>query len=58
MLTKKIVWQNIIFVLVIKLLVLISAALGYSNMLFAIFADVGVSLLTIINTFRILKKQK
>lgn len=58
MLTKKIVWQNIIFVLIIKLLVLISAALGYSNMLFAIFADVGVSLLTIINTFRILKKQK
>ena len=58
MLTKKIVWQNITFVLIIKLLVLISAAIGFSNMLFAIFADVGVTLLTIVNTFRIFKKQK
>lgn len=56
--TKKIVWQNITFVLIIKVLVLLTAALGYSNMLFAIFADVGVTLLTIINTFRIFKKQK
>ena len=39
------------------LLVLISAALGYSNMLFAIFADVGVCLITILNTLRILVKK-
>lgn len=56
--TKKIVWENIIFVLIVKALVLISAALGFSNMIFAIFADVGVALLTIINTFRIFKNQK
>lgn len=58
MMTKKIVWQNIIFVLIIKLLVLITAAFGFSNMLFAIFADVGVTLLTIVNTFRIFKIKK
>ena len=56
--TKKIVWENIIFVLIVKVLVLISAALGFSNMIFAIFADVGVALLTIVNTFRIFKNQK
>ena len=56
--TKKIVWENIIFVLIVKTLVLLGAALGINNMLFAIFADVGVCLLTIINTFRILKTQK
>ena len=56
--TKKIVWENIIFVLTVKTLVLLGAALGINNMLFAIFADVGVCLLTIINTFRIFKNQK
>ena len=55
--TKRIVLENIIFVLFIKLLVLILATLGYANMIYAIFADVGVTLLTIINTFRIFKKR-
>ena len=53
--TKKIILENICFVLFIKILVLITAALGYSNMLLAVLADVGVTLFTIINTFRILK---
>ncbi len=52
--TKKIVWQNISFVLIIKLIVLLTAALGYSNIINAVFADVGVTLITIVNTFRIL----
>jgi len=56
-LTKKVVWQNICFVLGVKLIVLLTAALGISNMLLAIFADVGVSLLTIINTFKILRNK-
>ena len=55
--TKKIVWQNIIFVLLIKAIVLLTAALGYSNIISAVFADVGVTLITIINTFRIFKKR-
>ncbi len=55
--TKKIVLENIIFVLLIKLLVLTLATLGYANMISAVFADVGVTLLTILNTFRIFKKR-
>lgn len=55
--TRLIIWQNIIFVLIVKALVLITAAFGFSNMLFAIFADVGVTLITIINTFRIFKNK-
>ena len=55
--TKKIVWQNIIFVLVVKSIVLLTAALGYSNIISAVFADVGVTLITIVNTLRIFKKK-
>lgn len=51
--TKRIVYQNITFVLVIKILVLILAAFGISNMITAVFADVGVTLITIINALRI-----
>lgn len=55
--TKHIVWQNIIFVLVVKALVLLLAAFGYSNIISAVFADVGVTLITIINTFRIFREK-
>ncbi len=55
--TKKIVWQNISFVLIIKAIVLITAALGYSNIISAVFADVGVTLITVINTLRIFRKK-
>ncbi|WP_422723861.1 heavy metal translocating P-type ATPase [Hathewaya limosa] len=53
--TRKIVTQNIILALGIKLLVLILAALGLANMWEAVFADVGVALLAILNSMRILK---
>lgn len=53
---KKIVFENISFVLLIKLIVLITTFLGYSNMIMAVFADVGVTLITIINSLRILKR--
>ena len=53
--TKTIIKQNITFVLVVKGLVLILAAFGISNMLSAIFADVGVCLITILNTLRIFR---
>jgi len=53
--TMAIVRQNIIFALGIKALVLLLSALGYSNMWWAIFADVGVCVLAVLNSMRALK---
>ena len=53
--TMKIVKENIIFAITIKILVLILAALGISTMWEAVFADVGVSIIAIINALRALK---
>jgi Cd2+/Zn2+-exporting ATPase len=50
--TNKIVWQNIIFSLGIKILVLLLGALGFANMWAAVFADVGVALLAVMNSIR------
>ena len=52
--TSRIIKQNLIFAIGIKILVLILSTFGISNMWQAIFADVGVTLLTIMNTLRIL----
>ncbi len=52
--TSHIIKQNLIFAIGIKILVLILSTFGISNMWQAIFADVGVTLLTIMNTLRIL----
>ena len=52
--TLKIVKQNIIFAIVVKILVLILSAIGLSNMWQAVFADVGVSVLAILNALRVL----
>lgn len=53
--TKSIVWQNIIFALGIKGLVLILVAFGLSTMWEAVFADVGVAVIAILNAMRVLK---
>ncbi len=53
--THTIVNQNIYFALAVKFLVLILSALGKSNMWEAVFADVGVSVVAIINAMRALK---
>lgn len=53
--TMRIVYQNIVFALGVKLLVLLMAALGIANMWEAIFADVGVSVIAILNAMRALK---
>lgn len=50
--TNNIVWQNIIFALGIKFIVLITSAIGLTNMWLAIFADVGVTIIAIINSLR------
>lgn len=56
--TLRIVTQNIIFALVIKVLVLLLGALGLATMWEAVFADVGVSFLAILNAMRTLKYKK
>ena len=53
--TMKIVKQNIIFAITVKVLVLILTAFGVGNMWEAVFADVGVSVLAVINSLRALK---
>ena len=55
---NKIIKQNLIFAISIKIIVLILSTLGLVNMWLAVFADTGLTLLTIINTLRILKKFK
>ena len=51
--TNNIVKQNIVFALLIKVVILVLSMLGITNMWFAIFGDVGVTLLTILNSLRI-----
>ena len=53
--TLSIVKQNIVFALAVKLLVLVLSALGLANMWAAVFADVGVSVLAILNAMRALR---
>ena len=53
--TRKIAWQNIIFALGIKMLVMLLGALGISGMWEAVFADVGVMVLAVLNATRALK---
>ncbi|SEF39804.1 Cd2+/Zn2+-exporting ATPase [Caloramator fervidus] len=53
--TKNIIWQNIILALTVKVLIMVLAFLGFSNMWSAVFADVGVTIIAVINSLRILK---
>ena len=52
--TMKIVWQNVIFALAVKAIVLVMGATGDANMWVAVFADVGVLVLAILNAMRAL----
>ena len=54
--TKHIMMQNLLFAITVKILILLLSVFGLANMWFAVFADTGVTLLTIINTLRIMKK--
>lgn len=56
--TNTIVWQNIVFAIGIKVLVLLLSVLGLANMWIAIFADVGVAILAVLNSLRIFKYKK
>ena len=55
--TNKIIKQNLIFAISVKVIVLILSTIGIATMWQAVFADTGVTLLTIINTTRILRKK-
>ncbi|MCK5761870.1 MAG: cadmium-translocating P-type ATPase, partial [Candidatus Izimaplasma sp.] len=56
--TKNIVYQNIIFSLSIKFLFLGLAGLGYSKMWMAIFADVGITLIAVLNSLRLIYSRR
>lgn len=53
--TNKILWQNIIFSLGVKVAVMILVVLGLTNMWAAVFADVGVTLIAVLNSMRIIR---
>ena len=52
--TKKVVKSNIVFALLTKFIILALSLLGYTTIWLAVFADVGVTLLTILNTLKIM----
>ena len=52
--TRKIVWENIIISAGVKFVFLLLGALGITGMLSAVFADVGVTLLAVLNSMRAL----
>lgn len=56
--TNKIVWENIIFALIIKFVVLALGAFGFSSIIMAVFADIGVTVMTVLNATRIFYKGK
>ena len=56
--TRRIIIENLVFALSIKVIVLILSILGISTMWQAVFADTGVTLLTVINSARILNNKK
>ena len=55
--TSRILYQNIIFALGVKILVMILGALGFATMWAAVFADVGVTILAVMNSTRALKRK-
>lgn len=55
--TRRIISQNIIFALGVKAIVMILSLVGIANMWLAIFADVGVALIAVLNSIRVLGKQ-
>lgn len=56
--TMRIVWQNIVFALGLKFAVLVLAAVGLATMWLAVFADVGVAILAILNAMRCMRVKR
>ena len=55
--TNSISWQNVVFALAIKIIVMIMGLFGFANMWIAVFADTGVSVLCLLNSIRILHRK-
>ncbi len=56
--TMRIVWENIIFALGVKVIILVLGALGIANMWLAVFGDVGVLIIAILNAMRCMRRLK
>ncbi len=56
--TRRIIKENLIFALSVKVIILLLSVFGLANMWLAVFGDTGVTLLTILNTLRIMKKYR
>ena len=56
--TTKIAWQNVVFALAIKALVMVLGLSGYASMWMAVFADSGVAMLCVLNSVRILYQKR
>ncbi len=55
--TSRIAWQNVVFALAVKLIVMILGLFGYASMWLAVFADSGVAMLCVLNAIRLLYKK-
>ena len=55
--TGRIAWQNVIFALAVKIIIMVAGLLGYASMWAAVFADTGVAMLCVMNSVRILYKK-
>ncbi len=55
--TSRISWQNVVFALVVKALVMVLGLMGFASMWMAVFADTGVAMLCVLNSVRILYKR-
>ena len=56
--TSKIAWQNVIFALGVKAVIMVAGLAGYASMWAAVFADTGVAMLCVLNSVRILYEKK
>lgn len=54
--TLSIAWQNVVFAIAVKVLIMILGVLGYASMWWAVFGDTGVSILCILNSIRLLNR--
>ena len=55
--TGNIAWQNVVFALAVKIIIMVAGLMGYASMWAAVFADTGVSVLCVLNSVRILYKK-
>ena len=55
--TLRVAWQNVVFAIAVKILIMLLGILGYASMWWAVFGDTGVSILCILNSVRILNRK-